>query len=446
MRYHIWTVGCQMNKADSERIANALEGLGLVPVENKEAADVIVINSCSVRQSAEERVLSRLGALKTIKKERSDLVVALAGCMVGSNTSDLRQKLPFVDVFLKPLEVDDLLRLVLDRKPGVGDAAALASSSTSEVGFEKVEHGEECGEEMSPQNDELSPVRWVPIIYGCDNFCSYCIVPFRRGRERSRPPQEIVEEVRRLVASGAREVTLLGQNVDSYGHDLADRPDLGDLLELVNGVAGLHRVRFLTSHPKDMSEKLIDTVARLPKVCEYVNLPVQSGDDGILRAMKRGYAVDEYRALANRIRRGIPNVSLTTDLIVGFPGETREQFENSYRLLEELRFDVVHVAAYSPRPGTAAARLADDVPPEEKKRRLQQVEALQERIAAENAKAMLDTIVEVLVEGKKKGKWQGRTRTNKLVFFKDDRPWLGKLASVRVDKASAWSSQGTVIN
>lgn len=438
-----------MNKADSERIAGALDHLGLAPVDDKEEADVVVVNSCSVRGSAEERVIGKLGSLKPIKAKRPDLIVALAGCMVGSDISSLRQKLPHVDVFLKPLEVDELLKLVLDRKPSSRPAPNTPRFNGA-VSFEAIDENVDCVENKndarsnsaSSKNRETSPVRWVPIIYGCDNFCSYCIVPFRRGRERSRPADEIVSEIRRMVDEGAREVTLLGQNVDSYGHDLPDGPDLADLLEMVDGVEGLYRVRFLTSHPKDMSEKLIDTVARLPKVCECINLPVQSGDDAILRAMKRGYTVADYKRLADRIRSTIPDVSLTTDLIVGFPGETREQFENSYHLLEELRFDVVHVAAYSPRPGTAAARLPDDVPAEEKKDRLQKVEALQELIATERARAMLNTTVEVLVEGQNKGKWQGRTRTNKLVFFKSELDWLGKLVSVKIVKAGAWSLQG----
>lgn len=434
-----------MNKADSESIAKALERLGLAAVDKKERADVVVVNSCSVRQSSEERVLSKLGSLKPLKAKRPEMIVALAGCMVGGDISALRQRLPFVDVFLRPLEVDELLKLVMERRPsrrGVPNDGSIDRQTF----FEEVHGSEECADSdsalPSSENGKASPVRWVPIIYGCDNFCSYCIVPFRRGRERSRPPDEILAEIEQMVFDGAREVTLLGQNVDSYGHDLPGKPDLADLLEMVNDVDGLYRVRFLTSHPKDMSDKLIEAVARLPKVCEYINLPVQSGDDAILRAMKRGYTVDDYKRLANRIRARIPGASLTTDLIVGFPGESREQFENSYRLLEELRFDVVHVAMYSPRPGTAAARLPDDVPPEEKKDRLRTVEALQERIAAENSATLLGATVEVLVEGRNKGKWQGRTRTNRLVFFESDQDWLGKLARVRIEKTSPWSLQG----
>jgi tRNA-2-methylthio-N6-dimethylallyladenosine synthase len=284
----------------------------------------------------------------------------------------------------------------------------------------------------------------VPIIYGCNNFCTYCIVPFRRGREKSRPVEEIVADVEVVVGQGAREVTLLGQNVDSYGQDLPGHPDLADLLAKVNDVEGLHRIRFVTSHPKDMSERLIEAVAGLPKVCEHVNLPVQAGHDRILSLMRRGYTVDAYRGLIERIRAAVPGVALSTDLIVGFPSETREEFRHSFDLLAELRFDVVHAAMYSPREGTAASKMEDDVPAEEKRERLRLVEELQERISIENNRAYVGRDVEVLVERRSKGKWEGRTRTDKLVFFADDDDRRGELVTVKVGRASAWSLQGEV--
>lgn len=450
MRYFIWTVGCQMNKADSEKIAQSLEGLSLTPTDDIEQASVIVLNSCSVRKSAEDRVIGKIGALKQLKKKRPDLIVALAGCMVSADQmAALRQKLPHVDLFLRPLEIDPLLKLIVDRWPA-GRTACPVPNEANRQTFSELREIDECSaaertESSSPTVGTGSPARWVPIIYGCNNFCTYCIVPFRRGRERSRTPEEIVDEARHLVAQGAREITLLGQNVDSYGHDLPQKTDLSDLLVAMHEVEGLFRLRFLTSHPKDMSDKLIETVASLPKVCEYINLPVQSGDDATLKAMGRRYTVAHYRALVDRIRSRVPHVSLSTDLIVGFPGETVEQFQNSFALLQELRFDAVHVAMYSPRPGTAAARMVDDVPAEEKKRRLQMVEELQERIATENNAALAGQTIEVLVEGKVKGKWQGRTRTNKLVFFKHEEDWLGKMVWVNVEKPGPWSLQGRVV-
>jgi tRNA-2-methylthio-N6-dimethylallyladenosine synthase len=307
----------------------------------------------------------------------------------------------------------------------------------------------------------------VPISYGCDHACTYCIVRLRRGLEISRPVEEIVAEVQDLARRGVKEITLLGQNVDSYGHDLADgrrradtdrragvdrrrsgggwHPDLADLLEAVHPVEGLARIRFLTSHPSDMTQRLIETAARLPKVCEHMEVPVQSGDDTVLRRMGRGYTVAAYRDLVDRIRAATPGVGLATDVIVGFPGETEAQYQATYRLLEEQRFDMVHVAAYSPRPGTPAERLADDVPPEEKEHRRKEIDLLQERIVGEINARLLEQTVEVLVEGRHKGKWRGRTRTNKLVFFDiDDQDRRGQLVMVRITHSGPWSMQGQV--
>jgi tRNA-2-methylthio-N6-dimethylallyladenosine synthase len=288
-----------------------------------------------------------------------------------------------------------------------------------------------------------SPCVFVPIMQGCNNFCAYCIVPYRRGRERSRPIAEIVCEVKELMRRGAREVTLLGQNVDSYGHDLLEKPDLADLLTELNGIDGLWRIRFLTNHPKDMSRRLIDAIASLDKVCEQLSLPVQAGSNEILRAMRRGYTVEQYRELISLIRAKVPDIALSTDVIVGFPSETKEQFQETVRLLSEVKFDTVHVAAYSPRPGTIAAReMKDNVPQKEKKERLEIIEHLQEKIVAEINARLLSETVEILVEGKVKNKWQGRTRSAKLVFYSDSGDWLGKLARVKVTKTSPWSLQG----
>jgi tRNA-2-methylthio-N6-dimethylallyladenosine synthase len=292
---------------------------------------------------------------------------------------------------------------------------------------------------------QTTPAAFVPIIRGCDNFCSYCVVPYRRGREQSRPLDDIVCEVRERSRRGAREVTLLGQNVDSYGHDLAGKPDLADLLGELNGIDGLARIRFLTNHPKDMSRRLIEAISALDKVCEQLSLPVQSGNDDILRMMRRRYTAADYLRLVSDIRRAVPGIALSTDLIVGFPTETAAQFEDSYRLLEELRFDTVHVAAYSPRPETLAAReLIDDVAAEEKKRRLGEVERLQEQIAGEIGAGFVGTTVEVLVEGRKGGRWFGRTRTDRLVFFDSEESCQGGLLDVRIEQAAAWSLQGTI--
>jgi len=411
-QYYIWTIGCQMNKAESERLGSYLEQLGYRATATAEAADLVVLNSCVVRQSAENRVINKLNALKSLKRSHPGLTLAVTGCLVNSEVDQLKKNFPQVDYLFKPGDYPQWL--------------------------EKAELGQ-----VLPQRP--SPSTFVPIIQGCDNFCSFCIVPYRRGRERSRPVEEITDEVKELVHHGVKEVTLLGQNVDSYGHDLPNQPDLADLLTELNTIDGLARIRFLTNHPKDMSTKLIDAVAYLDKVCELICLPVQSGNDDILRAMRRGYTVAHYRQLVTQIRSKIPGVALSTDVIVGFPSESPGQFQQTVNLLSELRFDTVHVAAYSPRPGTIASRqFKDNIPPAEKRTRLHMIEQLQESIAAEINAHLLDETVEVLVDGRKKSKWQGRTRSGKLVFFNNNNDCLGRLVKIRVEKTSPWALQGKI--
>jgi len=410
-KYHIWTIGCQMNKAESERLGSRFEELGYEATNTADEADLIVLNSCVVRQSAENRVLNKLNAMKTLKKARPEVVLALTGCLVNAEVDQLKKSFPHVDYFFKPGDYPPWL--------------------------------EGTGTPSLPHHP--SPAVYVTIMQGCDNFCSYCIVPYRRGRERSRPIPEIACEVRELVNRGAREVTLLGQNVDSYGHDLPDRPDLADLLTELNDIGGLARLRFLTNHPKDMSLKLIEAIARLDKVCEQISLPVQSGSDDILKLMKRGYLVEQYRHLIMQIRDKIPGVALSTDIIVGFPSESVSQFQQTADLLSETKFDTVHIAAYSPRTGTLAAREFDDnIPLPEKKERLNEIERLQEGIATEINGRLLGKTVEILVEGRVRGKWYGRTRTDKLVFFGSDDNCHGQIMKIRIDKTSPWSLQGTV--
>ena len=412
-RYHIWTIGCQMNDADSRHAAEELQRLGYLPTSRAEEADVVLLNTCVVRQKAEDKCYGRLSSLKPLKERNPGATIAVMGCLVAPETRrDLERRFPYVDLWLPPSEVKGLLEFL-----------------------------EEAGEPV-PFTYPVSA--YVPIIEGCDQYCTYCIVRLRRGRERSRPREEILEEVRCLVERGVREVTLVGQIVDSYGHDLPGQPTLADLLGEVHEVEGLWRIRFLTSHPNFMSDPLVEAVASLPKVCEHIELPVQAGDDRVLKRMGRRYTVSQYRRLLAKIRARIPDVSLATDVIVGFPGETEEEFGGTYRLLEEERFDVVHVAAYSPRPGTPAARLPDDLPPEEKERRRRALEELQANIAEEINQALLGETLEILVEERRKGKWKGRTRTNKLVFFPDDNDWRGKLAPVQITWAGPWSMQGSL--
>ncbi|MFW6126253.1 MAG: tRNA (N6-isopentenyl adenosine(37)-C2)-methylthiotransferase MiaB [Chloroflexota bacterium] len=418
--YDIWTIGCQMNKADSARIASYLERSGYQPSPRAEDASIIVLNSCVVRQSAESRVVNKLDALKSLKKAANPLII-LTGCMVGPRTDGLKRRFPHVDLFLRPQRFPELAQFLVSRglaAEGPDPASILPVATTS---------------------------AFVPIIEGCDNFCSYCIVPYRRGRERSRPLQEVVAEVECLVSRGTKEVILLGQNVNSYGHDLPHRPDLARLLTELQDVDRLSRIRMVTSHPKDMSARLIDAMAGLDKVCEHLSLPFQAGDNRVLHAMRRGYTIEHYRTLVRRIRDAVPGVALSTDVIVGFPGETREQFRRTLDTLEQLRFDTVHVAAYSPRAGTVAARkLIDDVPQHEKRRWRQAIEQLQEGIAREINARLIGTKVEVLVEGRRNGKWWGRTRGDKLVFFEDDANRVGQLVTLTVERTGPWSLQGRV--
>jgi len=424
-RYFIWTIGCQMNKAESQQIAGYLDSVGHQAAASFSHADLVILNTCVVRQSAENKVLGTLGLLKGLKNKYPNLQILVTGCLVNSDTQELKRRFPHVDLLFKPGDYPELI--AWSQRRGIPVEQRLLRYPRNDAG-------------MTPL-----PCAFIPIIQGCDNFCSYCIVPYRRGREVSRPLGEIVCEAEELVRRGIKEVTLLGQNVDSYGHDLPGHPDLADLLNEVSSIDDLVRIRFLTNHPKDISLKLIDTVASLNKVCEHLELPVQSGDDDILRAMRRGYTVERYRELVHTIRRKIPQISLSTDIIVGFPGETEEQFEHSLSLLKEMRFDVVHVAAYSPRPGTIAWReYQDNIPSEVKKERLNKIEELQTAIASEINSQLQGRQVEVLVEGRKKGKWFGRTRSNKLVFFEDAGDWVAQLARIQIEKTSPWSLRGEV--
>ena len=427
--FYIWTIGCQMNKADSERLGSALEQMGLSPVDNAKAADVIVLNSCVVRQGAEDKVVGNLWMVNPLKKQRPDRVLALMGCMVGPKTDELEKRFPDVDLFMQPQQFEPLLELVGDRK-----------------GLD----WEGCVGSLAPAHPDVTC--YVPIIHGCDLMCTFCIIPYRRGRQVSRPVDEVVREVELLVNRGVREVTVLGQTVDAYGYDLPEKPDLSHLLSRLNDIEDLDRIRFLTSHPSYMDDRIIRAVADLPKVCEHINLPVQAGDDEVLRNMRRPYTRDEYRDLVGRIRNTVPGVSMSTDIIVGFPGETEEQFDRTMDLVSELKFDKVHCAAYSTRPGTIAHRtMQDDVAREVKNRRMKDLDTLQESILRETNSSFAGQQVEVLVEGRKRGKWQGRTRTDKLVFFTENdeegcaTDLAGQLVNVAIEQTSPWALQGTAI-
>jgi tRNA-2-methylthio-N6-dimethylallyladenosine synthase len=416
--YYIWTIGCQMNKAESQDIATYLECFGFKPVNLAKNADIIVLNTCVVRQNAENKVKGMLGYLQGIRNINSKASILVTGCFVNSNTDELHRLYPHVDLFFKPGDDVELRKWARDY---------LGSDTKSD----------------SPLLDDLSVTAYVPIIQGCNNFCSYCIVPYRRGREKSYSIDKITGKVCSLVQNGVKEVTLLGQNVNSYGHDLAKPSSLSELLNELHSIKGLMRIRFLTNHPKDMNEELITTMASLDKVCEHINLPIQSGDNVILKMMNRHYTSELYQNLIDTIRKHISNISLSTDIIIGFPDETDYQFNNTFNLVKQVKFDTVHAAMYSTRLGTIASKkYSDNIPQDIKKERLNIIEELQAKIASDINAQLHGSILEVLVEGTKNRKWFGRTRTDKLVFFESEDNCLGRLINIKIDKTSPWSLQG----
>jgi len=426
-----------MNVADSERVSSALEHLGYTHTSNAEDADVIVLNTCVVRQSAEDKAYGRLTSLLPIKRDRPEVVINLMGCLVGiKDHQPLRQRFPYVDVFSPPSDPAPLVEYLIQR-----DARSAEEAETARR-FALMD-----GDLVLPRSSGGQVAGWIPVVYGCSHACAYCIIPYRRGVEVSRPPEEIYREARSLAAQGVKEITLLGQIVDRYGKDQPAYPTLAGLLRELSGIEGIERLRFLTSHPNWMTDELLECVAELPKVMPHIEVPNQSGDDDVLQAMKRGYTAEDYRRLVQKIRDRIPGVSIATDIIVGFPGETEAQFQNTYDLLAELKLDVVHLARYSPRAGTLSARsLEDNVPEAEKWRRFRALELLQEAIVREIHATYLHTTVEVLFEDKVKKRWRGRTPTNKLVFVETETNLRGMVLPVKIIRTGPWSMLGELVS
>lgn len=430
-----------MNVADSQRLASELERLGHHAAADPDEADILVVNTCVVRQSAEDKGMNRLLALRGVKEQNPEKVIGVMGCMVGvRDPLSMRKRLPFVDVFMPPSEAGPMVRFLADSD---AEAEMLAHETTARQQRDALQDGDLI---LPVQEQGHLISAHVPVVYGCSHACSFCIIPFRRGIERSRSVGEIVAHVRSLAQQGVKEITLLGQIVDRYGKDIPDGPDLADLLRVVHDVAeetGLERIRFLTSHPNWMTDRLLDTVAELPRVMPHIEVPVQAGDDDVLQRMKRGYTADDYRRLIANIRARIPDVAINTDIIVGFPGETDAQFMRTYDLLAELKLDKAHLARYSPRPHTLSARtMDDDVPEEEKKRRHEMLDELQAEVVAEINQRYLGQVLPVLVEEQHRGKWRGRTPQNKLVFFEAPGDWRGQVADVEITWTGPWSMQG----
>jgi len=434
--YFIDTMGCQMNERDSETVAGILEQLGYQATDEAASADFIALNTCAVRAKPQHKVFSKLGELHRIKEQRPDTVIAVLGCVAQTAAQEIAQRTPYVDIIMGPRSYSHLARAITAAKTHAGGDPIIVTDTTEVI------------PEGLPVARTTPISSYVNVIYGCNNFCAYCIVPYARGREQSRAPEQVISEVKQAVATGRQEITLLGQNVNSYGEDLPQDCDFADLLTEVDRVAGLKRIRFTTSHPKDLSPKLLDAMAELPKVCEHLHLPIQSGDDQVLKRMGRGYTYEHYRTLIKAARKRMPGMSITTDVMVGFPGETEAQFRNTLEAFREIRFDQAFMFKYSDRPGTRAAQMESKVPEEAKQQRLEQLIACQNEIAHQINKELVGGTVEVLVEGrdaKSPEKVRGRTRTNKIVIFPGDDNLRGKLVDVQTQQAFLWGFLGEAI-
>ena len=419
MRVYIKTYGCQMNQYDSDVVSFLLKKEGWEIVGEWEKAEVILVNTCCVREHAENRALSRIGVWGKYKRSKNpSLLLGVMGCMAQKEGKALLERFPFLDLVVGTYRIWDIPELLKEAK----NKKILAVDST----YQKF---------PLPDIGEGKVSAFISIMRGCNNFCSYCIVPYVRGRERSRPPEDILDEVKCLVKRGVKEVTLLGQNVNSYrgiSKKKGNTYDLPDLLKELNMVEGLYRIKFTTSHPKDITEKLIYAVRDYQKVCEYIHLPVQSGSNRILSLMRRGYTREKYLSLVKKIREEIPEVSITTDIIVGFPKETQEDFSMTKELMEEVRFDTAYIFKYSPRPYTSAAKLPDDVSKEEKEERLNELLTLQKKISEEKAESLVGKVMEVLIERKEKGKWLSKTRTHRTVLVESGDNLMGRLLQVKI--------------
>ena len=435
MKVFLHAFGCQMNKLDGELAMGALRQAGYDECDDPEQADVILYNTCSVRHHAEERVYSHVGKLKELKQRRPEVVIGILGCMAQKDQRRIFERLPHVGLVCGTREFPRIVELI-DRARR--DRHVLA-----------------CAEDLPVHEDRdvaRRPNRWqgfITIMRGCDNYCAYCVVPYVRGREVSRPPREVLGEAKRLVDDGCREITLLGQNVNSYGKSFGKPGALVDLLGEIDRLAGLTRLRFVTSHPKDMTREILQAVRDLPRVCEYLHMPAQSGSDRILAAMNRRYTAAHYRELAAMAREIIPGVAIVSDFIVGFPGETEEDFERTAQLVRDLRFQNSYVFKYSPRPATAAAKLSDDVPFAEKKRRNQALLEIQAAISVENNAGFVGQDVEVFVEGRSARdarRLTGRLRSNEIVIFAGDESSAGSLVRVRIESSTPLTLRGSRVD
>lgn len=466
--YSILTWGCQMNEDDSAQMALMLEAQGYARAERPEDAAVILLNTCSVRAKPERKVYSKLGELRELKMQNPDLVIGVCGCMAQKEAPEIRRRAPHVDMVIGTGQIDrvpDLIDRVYDersrrseRKPMIGsglietelpDRKDRAAKQTPL----RMMPGETSGTTLYKYRgivDAPAPKlkSFLSISYGCDKFCAFCIVPITRGKERSRPWRDIVLEAERLASLGTKEITLLGQTVNSYGKFLDDPCTFAELLGRLNAIEGLERIRYTSPYPKDFHDDVIEAIATLPKVCEQVHMPIQVGDDNLLGRMRRGYTLEQYREIVRKLRAAAPDVALTTDLMLGFPGETDEEFRNTLRFVEETRYDSAFMFAYSPREGTRAAVLEDQIPETVKLARLEELIALQNRITEEINRSQVGNLYEVLVEGrspKDPNRWTGLTRQGKTINFPAGRDLQGQIVKVRATKAHLWGFVGEML-
>ena len=435
-RYLIKTYGCQMNVHESEKIAGQLRDLGYEEAQIAEDADVIVFNTCCVRENAEQHAFGNIGMYKKLKKEKKDLVIAVCGCMTqqGEFAKKLSATFPFVDVIIGTYNIDEfgkILQKTVDTKKRVVEILD--------------KNGDIC-EEITPYRSSY-PNAWVNIAYGCNNFCTYCIVPYVRGRERSRLPENVVDEVKNLVNEGYKEITLLGQNVNSYGHDLKNGVSFSSLLDEIGKIDGKFRLRFMSNHPKDLTEDVIEAIKRNPHACHAIHLPVQSGSNRILSLMNRRYSVEKYLSQIESIRKIIPDCAITTDIIVGFPTETEEDFIDTVKLVETVKFDGAFTFVYSKREGTKAAIMDGQIDPEIQKDRIMRLIDVQNELNRKESLTYVGKTVEILVEDfdEKKNSYMVRDERGKMAYFSCDENVIGKFVNVKITSAGGMSLMGEII-
>ncbi len=429
-KYYIRTFGCQMNVNDSQKMAGILKSLGYEPARDWEEADVILVNTCSVREKPDQKVLSALGEFKKIKNKNPDAIIGVCGCLAQRAGYEILQKAPFIDMVFGTTNIHHLPQLLKEAEAGNKAVEIIEDIDANETELDKY-----------PTVRDNKYTAYVTIIRGCDKKCTYCIVPYTRGKERSRRIGEILQEVQWLVEDGVKEIHLIGQNVTAYGKDLGD-VKFYELLYAVANIDGVERIRFTTGHPRDLDEDTIKAMAEIPQVCEYLHLPIQAGSDKILKAMDRGYTQKEYLHKIELLKKYIPNIALSTDIIVGFPGETYEDYLETIKVLKEVEYDQVFAFKYSPRPGTPAAEIQMTEKPETVSKWLNDLINLQKDISFKKNREYENKIVEVLVEEEKDGKFVGRTRTNKLVHFESRHNLLGEIINLKISKANRFSLEG----